>query len=81
MTTKIRRKILYTRKELQDAFNAWIREPVHTDEHHLNKMRTLKWYTYCDIRDGLPIGSSQQRALIINRSDTQIISSINARAI
>jgi hypothetical protein len=54
MSPKARpKRVKYTAKQLQECYQAWSRlDPEKID------LRTAAWHRYCDVRDGLPLGTS-----------------------
>lgn len=46
-------RVKYTQKQLQEAYSTWSRlDPDKFDQ------RMAAWHRYCDVRDGLPLGTS-----------------------
>ena len=49
---------LYSQAELQQAYEAWVNTPTHK-----TRARLKAFEVYCDVRDGLPIGTTAMRRL------------------
>lgn len=49
----MKKPIPYTPEQVQRAYLAWTRIPPEREEQRLTA-----WNLYCDIRDGLPLGTS-----------------------
>jgi hypothetical protein len=47
------KKIRYSPEQVRDAYLAWTRIPTSKEDQRLTA-----WNLYCDLRDGLPLGTS-----------------------
>lgn len=47
------KRVKYTAKQLQEAYSSWSK--LDPEKHDL---RMAAWHRYCDVRDGLPLGTS-----------------------
>lgn len=56
--TKAFKRIQYPQEEIQRRFEEWAALPA-TDYVHF-KLRDKAWHAYCDARDGVPEGFSQE---------------------
>ncbi len=51
----IRKKVQYTQRQFQDAYEDWSKELPMLAEERVNPERIRKWNVYCAIRDGLEL--------------------------
>jgi hypothetical protein len=52
---------LYTDAQVNDAFHVWKNEPPFLKTGKTNIKKTILWHLYCDIRDNLPLGTTQTK--------------------
>lgn len=68
-------KVIYSYDELVAAFTAWVKTQhivngvmsVETLTMNIYKPRMDAWESYCDVRDGLPRGTTQARRISATR--------------